>query len=226
MATPPSAEPSERTLACPRCGTTYELDQEYCLGCGLRLDTDRGVVGTLRTTWTRRLRWYPGDWIWPVLVGLVVTVVSTAVVLLVVDDVESQAGPIIATSPTTGTTVPTSTLTAPEPTTTGTTTTPRTTTQRPARPRGNLVEWPARNGYTVVLASEVSRARAVERARAASRAGLPQVGVLVSSQYSSLLPGYYVVFSGIYVSPTQASVAADAAQRRGFRVAYARQVAR
>ena len=32
---------------CPRCGVAYEPLQEYCLECGARLPTNRGVVGVL-----------------------------------------------------------------------------------------------------------------------------------------------------------------------------------
>jgi hypothetical protein len=70
------------------------------------------------------------------------------------------------------------------------------------------------------------RALALERARAASRAGLPQSGVLDSSLYSSLHPGYYVVFSGIYPSRGQADAAQAAANSKGFGAAYVRQITR
>jgi hypothetical protein len=64
------------------------------------------------------------------------------------------------------------------------------------------------------------RDNALARARAAKRAGLPAVGVLVSSQYSSLHPGYYVVFSGIYASQSQASAGLGTAHQHGFPDAY------
>ena len=93
-----------------------------------------------------------------------------------------------------------------------------------------LTAWPAnQNGYTVVLESipsNAGRSLAVDRARAASRAGLPQVGVLDSSLYSSLHPGYWVVFSGIYASSGQADAAAQAAAGKGFAAAYSRQITR
>ncbi len=101
---------------------------------------------------------------------------------------------------------------------------------RPAPRPGALVEWPAnRSGYTVVIESipaSAGRALALARARAASRAGLPQVGVLTSSRYSSLHPGYFVVFSGIYASKGRADSAAVAANGKGFASAYSRQITR
>ena len=70
------------------------------------------------------------------------------------------------------------------------------------------------------------RRLALDRARAASKAGLPQVGVLDSSRYSSLHPGYSVVFSGIYDSRSQADQAQAAANAKGFSAAYVRQITR
>jgi len=70
------------------------------------------------------------------------------------------------------------------------------------------------------------RALALARARAASKAGLLQVGVLDSSLYSSLHPGYSVVFSGIYDSRGQADQALAAANAKGFSAAYVRQITR
>ncbi len=103
---------------------------------------------------------------------------------------------------------------------------PSTTTGAP----GALTSWPSgRSGYTVVLESlpaSTGRSLAFARARSASRAGLPQVGVLDSSRYSSLHPGYLVVFSGIYSSRAQAEAARAAAAEKGFRLAYSREITR
>ena len=73
---PPAAEPAPRT--CPRCATPYDPTQEYCLQCGLRLPRDEGVIVALRENWTRRVPWYPGDWVWPTLLALVVAGVGAA----------------------------------------------------------------------------------------------------------------------------------------------------
>jgi hypothetical protein len=66
------------------------------------------------------------------------------------------------------------------------------------------VTWPpGKTGYTIVLASVVQSdgLQAARRvAKKALDAGLTDVGVLNSSNYSGLTPGYYVVFSGIYDS--------------------------
>jgi hypothetical protein len=70
------------------------------------------------------------------------------------------------------------------------------------------------------------RTFAAARARTARRAGLPRVGVLDSSKYPSLHPGYYVVFSGIYAASRQASAALPAAHAAGFPDAYQVRVSR
>jgi len=57
----------------------------------------------------------------------------------------------------------------------------------------------------------------------ALHSGLPQVGVLVSSRYASLHPGYYVIFSGIYSSLEEAQSAVSKASTK-FPSAYARQI--
>jgi septal ring-binding cell division protein DamX len=112
-----------------------------------------------------------------------------------------------------------------------TVTQPPPTTTAPPKPKphpsNQLTSWPSRDGYTVILQSipaGASRANAVGTARQALAAGLPQVGVLDSGRYSSLHPGYYVVFSGVYPSNTAASAHIAEAQRAGFRAAYVRPI--
>ena len=86
-----------------------------------------------------------------------------------------------------------------------------------------------KSGYTVVLESiplSAGRAFAASRARAARRAGLPRVGVLDSSDYPSLHPGYYVVFSGVYRTSSQAADAVSTAHSHGFPDAYQARVSR
>jgi hypothetical protein len=234
------SRPENDEHLCPRCGTPYVPGQEYCLECGLRLGAQEGVVGTLSTAWRDRFGWYPGDWVWPVLLGLVIAIVGGVVAALVADSGRSSR-PLVAThagqprepvTPPETATVALPTVPRGTPTTTGppsTPTTPPPATRPPSQP-GGLTRWPAnRNGYTVVLESIPARAGrsfAIGRARAASRAGLPQVGVLDSSLYSSLHPGYFVVFSGIYGSNGEADSAARRAAGKGFASAYSRQITR
>lgn len=230
----PARPPAER--ACPRCGASHEPDQEYCLECGYRLRPASGVLGRLSAAWQERFGWYPGDWFWRVLLGFVIAVAGATAAIVLADAgaenktiVATEGGPAHAptTAPETATvTLPSvSTQTSGGPPVTPTAPPPATSTSQAP---GSLTAWPAgRGGFTVVLESlpaSSGRSLALERARAASRAGLPQVGVLDSSRYSSLHPGYYVVFSGIYSSRGQAETARAAAAEKGFRLAYAREI--
>jgi hypothetical protein len=71
-----------------------------------------------------------------------------------------------------------------------------------------LTDWPQRTGWTNVLVSipKVNgRDEALARAEQARRRGLRQVGVLDSSRFASLHPGYWVVFAGVYTSEPEAT---------------------
>lgn len=221
---------------CPRCGAPYGPNQEYCLECGFRLRASGGVIGRLSAAWQARFGWYPRDWIWRVLLGFLIAVAG-ATAAIVLSDAGAQDRTIVATqggpphAPTTALETATVALpTVPSGTPTGapsTPTTPPPATTTAPRP-GALTEWPTgRSGFTVVLQSipsSAGRSLALARARDASRAGLPQVGVLDSSRYSSLHPGYYVVFSGIYSSRSQADRARSTAVAKGFELAYSREI--
>ena len=212
-------------LECPRCGTPVAAGQEYCLECGFRLPETPPQPG-----WPAQAGAGAG-WVWPVLVALVVAILAAGAVVaaqLTKDDAEPL---LVATTDA----PPPVTETAPEPqpTTTGppaATTPPATTAPPPPPPRtGRLVQWPAgKNGYTIILASvpePSGRAPATATARAASDSGLAQVGVLRSSRFGSLHPGYFVVFSGIYDTFGQAEQGVSAARRAGYDRAYVRPIA-
>jgi hypothetical protein len=210
---------------CPRCGTAYTPGQEYCLECGLRFPGRNGIFSGIAAALARR-GWYPGDWVWPVLVFLVLAGIGALAAILLTDN--GNGSPIVAVPTDTGrgvtTPMPTTqtfpTITQPPPTTTA----PPTT--RP-RPSSHLTSWPTRDGYTVILQSipaGASQANAVRTAKQALAAGLEQVGVLDSGRYSSLHPGYFVVFSGVYPSNAAAAAHVPEAQRAGFRAAYVRPI--
>jgi hypothetical protein len=226
----PSGDPPEGTkLTCPHCGARYEPLQEYCLDCGARLPTGQGLAAESRAAVQRRFAWAPGDWIFPALIGLLVAVLATgAVIALGGGDEESGANTFVATDAPPAGPIPSTepTITPPEPTTPAPT---QTTPRRP--PPRRVIAWPAaRNGYTVVLFSipktTAGRRSAFEKARAALAAGLRQVGVLDSSEFSSLHPGYYVVFSGIYRSQAAAEGGREAAEANGYPPAYVRPISR
>jgi stage II sporulation protein D len=93
--------------------------------------------------------------------------------------------------------------------------------------RTSLSDWPSgQRGWTVVLQAvpfSAGEAAAKSLESKARGAGLARVGVLVSDDFSSLRPGYRVVFSGVYGSPGAAQSAARAAAH-AFAQAYARAI--
>lgn len=217
---------------CPRCGTPYEPFQEYCLECGLRLPASRGLIPVLATAWRRRVPWYPGDWVWPVLAALIVAALAAAIAILATTGNESAT----KTRAATGDSVPTGTSTLGPPPPAGTSTAPSGTVPTtaptapeppPPVPAGTLTEWPpGQNGWTIVLASipqSAGRAAAAAEAKKALAKGIPDVGVLNSSDFSSLHSGYFVVFSGVYTSQSEAR-SALATAKASYAQAYARQI--
>ena len=225
MSGPPLA--TVEAPACPRCSAEYEPGQEYCLECGARLPDTEGVVTALSSRW-RDKPWYPGDWVWPVLVGLLVAGLATAVAIAV-RDAGGQDTTVVATQPTGTVGPPPAPEPPPPPEPTITTPEPPPQEAPPPPPASNeLVTWPQdRSGYTVVLESiptSAGRALANQKARAAQEAGLEEVGVLNSSRYASLHPGYFVVFSGVFDSMADAQSTLETAQSNGYRAAYARQI--
>jgi hypothetical protein len=185
-----------------------------------------GVVRTISSRWRDR-PWYPGDWIWPVLVGLLIAGLATAVAIAV-RDAGGQGTTVVATQPS-GTVgpPPPPEPPPPEPPTTGEPP-PPPKSPPPPPPSNEILAWPARtSGFTVVLESiptSAGRALANRKARAAQKAGLDEVGVLNSSRYASLHPGYFVVFSGIFDSMADAQGTLETAQANGYQAAYARQI--
>jgi hypothetical protein len=210
---------------CPRCGAAYEPLQEYCIECGLRLPLERGIGPAVTRAWRLEVSRYPGGWLWVVLVLLGVTVAATVVAIVASSEGESAVRTIVATAPppTERPTTPTETVFQP------TTTAPPTTatTTRPTR-QTSPIEWPeGRSAHTVVVESVPTtrgRAAALRVARTAIRDGLPRVGVLNSSEYASLRPDYFVIFSGTYETEDEALAAVEAAESRGYRRAYEREI--
>ncbi|MEO8290679.1 MAG: zinc ribbon domain-containing protein [Gaiellaceae bacterium] len=237
---PPPPAPPQPGL-CPNCGAPHDPYQEYCLECGRRLPP---LYASRTEVWTRESHF----WLWAALAALLlVALVSGAIVAVAATRGDKDSNPktsipvvstglsttdtvgIITQPPTITINPPTTTLgTTTFGTTTFSTTTLSTTTFGTTTSSSN-VSWPAgKDGYTVVLKSvptSEGRAQADAAAQKARNNGLPQVGVLNSSDYSSLTPGYYVTFTGIYDTRNQADSALPNARSRGFPTAYVRQVA-
>jgi hypothetical protein len=218
---------------CPRCGARREADQQYCLDCGLPLPIVTGRLPALRRRWIRRFGWYPGDWVWISLLTLVIAVAGAAGAIAVsASDASARVPTLAGASP-----VPLASP-APVPARTkggGASTLPRAakrTTSAPglASRRNGRFAWPSNeNGWTIVLVSypkTTGAASAHAKAAAAAKAGLSEAGVLDSSNYSSLQPGYLVVFTGVYASKADADAAVSTARQAGFAGAYSRQIAR
>jgi hypothetical protein len=213
---------------CPHCGAERAPDQAYCVECGHALPTVRGRTAGLRRRWVRRFGWYPGDWVWISLLALLVAIAGAAAAVAVAHE-RHAGGPHVITAlgdvpvqqPVAASSLSTAAGTLPTPPE------PTTTTAR-KHAKGDQV-WPAgETGWTIVLVSypkTAGRPAARTTADKAARSGLPEVGVLDSSRYASLQPGYFVVFSGIYDSQAQANAAVTSAHQAGFGAAYSRQIA-
>lgn len=228
MADSTAGRPTAVTAAeeiCPRCSAGREPEQAYCVECGLRLPIVVGAVPALRRGWLRRLGWYPGDWIWVPLATLAVAAAGAAVSIAVTHRGHAKSGTtVVASAPLTAASPdePDAAAEVAAATAAGATT-------AGAESNGHT-EWPPTgSGWTVVLVSYPARGgrkAPLEAATRAARAGLPEVGVLESSRYSSLHPGYYVVFSGVYSAQADAETALRTAHASGFGSAYPRQISR
>jgi hypothetical protein len=221
---------------CPRCGAAREPDQRYCLDCGLVLPAVSGRLPSLRRSWIRRFGWYPGDWIWISLLTLLVAGGGAASAIVLTRHVNDDKGSVFTAPPAVSVTEPAPVPTATTPATVDTTTLPAapepqtTTSAKPPGPKNGRFAWPRNeNGWTIVLVSypkTTGRPAALQTADRAARSGLHQVGLLDSSLYASLQPGYYVVFTGVYPAKSDADAAVATPRQSGFSGAYSRQIAR
>ncbi|MDQ3671911.1 MAG: hypothetical protein M3364_05670 [Actinomycetota bacterium] len=176
--------------ACLRCGAHAVAGQEYCLECGARLPGP-GAVGArqgLRSEWVIRAT-----------VALLVALAGATLAVAATNSRNNTADLVIATG--------------------GFATLPASTTLPPPSQGGaaGIADWPAGDdGWTIALATlpqTGGRQIAVTRARKAAKRGLSPVGILDSSQYASLHPGYWVVFTGVYGSEAEATSNIQPARR-------------
>jgi hypothetical protein len=170
---------------CPRCREPLASGQEYCLECGTH------VVSAMRS---RALS--SGLARRTLVTGVVALVGAVAAIAATGSD---GGGPQIVTA------------------VGGFATAPSTTDGEEVTGPSGVAEWPSgEDGWTIALVSlpqTGGRKIALARARAARAKGLEAVGVLDSSRYASLHPGYWIVFTGIYASEAEATSALEAARR-------------
>jgi hypothetical protein len=236
MSAGPETRSGERRAAiagtdesCPRCGARRTPDQQYCLDCGLLLPTVGGTVPALRRRWLRVFGWYPGDFVWAALLALLVAMAGAALAI-VVSQRRAGDAPRSFDATTAGVAVRAPAAEPPKGlrARVGAGKLPKAP-ERSAAPPGRTA-WPKNaNGWTIVLVSypkTTGRIEALDKATAAAKAGLAQVGVLDSSGFASLQPGYFVVFAGIYGSEADAQTAVLTVRAAGFAGAYSRQIAR
>jgi hypothetical protein len=210
---------------CPLCGADTASGQEYCLECGERLVAAPVLTGEAVA---QVLPFTRATWFWPAVVGFLIAGIAAGVtlfsgVLHKKPKVQVAAPQFLTVSTPTRTVV----KTAPAATSRSSTAPARTTKDKPA----TLIDWPSTksSAYTVVLVSLPSaggHAAALTQAHKALDSGLQQVGVLDSARFATLHPGYFVVFSGIFSSASDAAAALSQAHANGFSAAYVRQVSR
>lgn len=161
---------------CVRCGAALGSSQEYCLQCGLRRP-GAGRFGAAPLD---------GRPLAPRLAALGAVALAGAVLAIVATREPDR---------------PTSV----EPAIGGSVIVDVPTPQPPKAPAA----WPLdEDGWTVVLVSVPKvqgRKAAVDVAGAARARGLQTIGVIDSSRYASLHPGYWLVWSGRYDSEAEAT---------------------
>jgi hypothetical protein len=246
--TPVQSVPEERR--CPRCGSPLATDQEWCLHCGAAAETEvvepRGWRVPLYLGGGLAALAVIG-----VILAIVALAGRDDVVAGNPTPTPSSAAPPGATATTpplaTGTPLPSTTpdpnaTTTPDPNATTTpdpnasptvSPTESATPEATATPDTGTTDsgtgstfpgWTGANGdYTIIIESATSQSAAEKVAQQAQDEGLSDVGILDSSDYSSLNGGYQVVFTGTYTSKSDAEAALDGV-RSSFKDAYVRQI--
>jgi hypothetical protein len=104
----------------------------------------------------------------------------------------------------------------------GATSSPQATATPGTGTGSTFADWPGGSGWTVIIESASARSKAESVATAAQGKG-HTVGILHSDDYSSLNPGYYVVYTEKYSSQSAASAGLKTI-KSDYPDAYVRQV--
>ncbi len=223
--------PGADVARCPACLSPVRTDQRYCLECGERLLVDEippppsgGSALSNRSTTLLAIA------------AIVLIVVGVGLAWVALRDPDAGGDSTDSSITATTDTIPTDTAITgtdtgmTDTTMTDTGITDTTMTDTGMTDTGSAAGgWPeGQTGWAVILASksqatfQESDAQVV--ADEATAAGVPMVGVLDSSLFPSLNPGYWAVFSGPYATREEAETAAATIQGQGYADAYAREV--
>jgi septal ring-binding cell division protein DamX len=251
METPPPetpVQPGPPERRCPRCGSALAADQEWCLNCGAAAGTE--VVEA--RAWRVPL-YLGGGLAALAVIGVILAIVALASrndvvagnptptpAASVPPGATSTAPPLATETPLPSTTAdpnatpspdPNATV-SPDPNASPSPTESSTPEPTPTEDPGTIDEgngstfpdWSGADGdYTIILESASTRAKAEKAAQKAQDAGMADVGILDSSDYSSLNAGYQVVFTGVYTSKSDAEDALSSA-RSEVKDAYIKQI--
>ena len=190
---PPAPAPAES--ACANCGAPMAPDQRYCLACGARRGEPRVPISPPPAEPAAQAP--PPQQGRPADVSPLAAVIGIALLggmlLIGVLIGRGEAGDETTPAPIVQVGEGGSTTTATSPSGDGSETTPSAVAS----------EWPVgTEGFTIQLSS-LAKSSATpgtvdEAKRGALDDGAPDVGVLDSDQYSSLPPGDYIIYSGVY----------------------------
>jgi hypothetical protein len=195
------AERLASETVCTHCGSPLTDDQDWCLECGAAARI--------------RIRSAP-DWRIPVaIVGAIVALAAVVLVFMLValsNSANRSAAAAVAAAPATN---------APPAAAAAKRAPAAPTPSAATTPAAGIASWPSGvTGYTVVLGVNPGKAAATAIATKIAAAGIP-VGMLSSSDYTSMTPGDWLVFSGTYGSRAQADAAAAQMKTKGQTGAYA-----
>jgi hypothetical protein len=214
---------------CPACLGLVEPGQQYCLQCGERLADPGPPTPSPLGGGSRR----PPREAWAVLcvvlliagllIGWAVTSTSgtsRSAAARHTSRSGTASGATLPTTPTDSSPIATDTSQSPSGTSTAATDTSQTATD----------DWPSgQTGWAAILVSKdessYTYAQFQQKKQDAQTNGLSNVGVLDSNNYSSLRPGYWVLYQGPFSSQSAATAAAQSAAQNGYPGAYPRWVA-